>query len=74
MWLPTPVYESLPYAYVIGGTLFVSGGIYIGPGIQIAPMYVTLGVISILSGVLIFIKRRQARRDNPRPVYEENAE
>ena len=74
MWLPTPVYESLPCAYVIGGALFVSGGIYLGPGIQTAPMYLALGVISILSGVLIFIKRRQARRDNPRPVYQETAE
>lgn len=74
MWLPTPVYESLPYAYVVGGAMFVAGGIYLGPGVQTAPMYLSLGVISILSGVLIFIKRRQARRDNPRPVYEETTE
>ena len=31
MRLPESIYESLPYAYVIAGTLFNVGIIYMGP-------------------------------------------
>ena len=72
MWLPTPVYESLPCAYVVGGLLFVSGAIYLGPSDEAAPLYLTLGLISILSGVFIHIKRKQSRQKkaNARPQAE----
>ena len=30
MWLPTPVYESLPYMYVAVGILLIAGAAYIG--------------------------------------------
>ena len=29
MWLPAPLYEILPYLYILGGTLFISGTLYI---------------------------------------------
>ena len=61
MWLPTSVYESLPFAYVLGGLLFVGGAIYIGPDVQVSALYLALGIISVLSGILVFIKRRIAR-------------
>ena len=68
MWLPTRVYESLPGAYVLGGLLFVVGAIYLGPDVPVSPLYLTLGIISILSGVLVFIKRTHARnQDSPVP-------
>jgi membrane protein implicated in regulation of membrane protease activity len=62
MWLPTPVYESLPCAYIIGGALFVSGAIYMGSGLAVTPLYFAVGVFSILSGVFLIVKRRQSRR------------
>lgn len=61
MWLPTSIYESLPCAYVLGGLLFVAGAIYLGPGVSVAPLYLALGIISILSGTWVFIKRRRFR-------------
>ena len=61
MWLPTSIYESLPCAYVLGGLLFVAGAIYLGPGVSVAPLYLALGIISVLSGTLVFIKRRRFR-------------
>ena len=68
MWLPTQIYESLPCAYIVGGLLFVAGAIYLGPGVPVSPLYLTLGIISILSGILVFIKRRHARnQDSPVP-------
>jgi len=74
MWLPTRVYESLPCAYVIGGLFFVAGAIYLGPGVSVAPLYLTLGIISICSGFLVFIKRRYVRNQNMRVLSQDEPE
>ena len=52
MWIPTPIYEALPYLYIIGGVLFISG-----------TLYIACGLISIVYGAVIFAKR-QAYRQN----------
>ena len=64
MWLPTSVYEWLPTSYVIIGVLFVVGAIYIGFSAPFAPIYVGLGVSSILVGFLVQYKRYQFRKQN----------
>lgn len=61
MWIPGPIYESLPYLYIIGGVLFISGTIYVGLETAGAPLYVACGLISIVYGAVVFSKR-QARR------------
>jgi len=63
MWIPGPVYESLPYLYIIGGVLFISGTIYVGLDAVAAPLYIACGLISIVYGAVVFSKR-QARRQN----------
>jgi uncharacterized membrane protein HdeD (DUF308 family) len=74
MWLPTRIYESLPCAYVVGGLLFVAGAIYLGPGVSVSPLYLTLGIISIFSGILVFIKRRHVRNQNIQIRSDDNTE
>lgn len=74
MWLPTSVYESLPCAYVVGGLLFVAGAIYLGLGVSVSPLYLTLGIISIFSGVLVFIKRRHVRSQNMQKLSQDDSE
>ena len=74
MWLPTPVYESLPCAYVIGGALFVSGALYLGSGVPAASFYLALGAFSILSGIWVFVKRKQTRAANSNASTEELVE
>ncbi len=63
MWLPGPLYESLPYAYIIGGVLFISGTLYIGLDSAAAPLYIACGLISIVYGAAIFSKRIAYRRN-----------
>jgi hypothetical protein len=65
MWLPGPIYESLPYAYIIGGVLFISGTLYIGLSSPGAPLYIACGLISIVYGAAIFSKRLAHRRNLP---------
>jgi membrane protein implicated in regulation of membrane protease activity len=71
MWLPTPVYESLPCTYIIGGALFVSGALYLGSGVPVTPLYLALGVFSILSGIWVLVKRKEARAVNSNTTSED---
>jgi glucose dehydrogenase len=62
MWLPEPIYESLPYLYVVCGALILGGAIYVGIGTAGAPYYLLIGVLSILGGVVIYLRRTTARK------------
>lgn len=67
MWIPGPIYESLPYAYIIGGVLFISGTLYIGVNAPGATLYIACGLISIIYGAAIFSKRQAHRRGTRKP-------
>jgi len=61
MWLPGPIYECLPYAYVVGGLLFIGGTLYAQPPAPMDAVYLAAGIISVLSGILVYTRRRAAR-------------
>lgn len=65
MWIPGPLYECLPYAYIVGGILFISGTLYIGLNAAGAPLYIVCGLISIVCGTAVFAKRLAHRRNHP---------
>jgi hypothetical protein len=62
MWLPEPIYEALPYLYLSIGTTFLGGAIYIGIGHMATPYYFGLGILSILAGIVIHLRRATARK------------
>ena len=62
MWLPEPVYESLPYLYMAVGAAFIGGAIYIGIGHVATPYYLGVGIFSILAGIVIHLRRATARK------------
>lgn len=62
MWLPGPLYEALPYVYIVGGVLFIAGTVYLGLDASGAPLYISCGLISIMSGVFVFLRRQMARK------------
>ena len=61
MWLPTPIYESLPYVYVLCGAFFFYGTLYIGVTAPGATIYIATGLISIVFGSVVFIMRNTTR-------------
>lgn len=63
MWLPGPLYESMPYLAVIGGVLFICGTVYIGFTSIVAPLYIAVGLLSIVYGIYILARRMTARRE-----------
>lgn len=62
MWLPNRVYDSLPYLYVVLGSLFNAGTIYIGLNASGAPYYVATGTLCTLYGLAVFFRRQSHRR------------
>lgn len=62
MWLPERLYESLPYAYVVAGSLFNAGTIYLGLNDSTAPFYLATGTLCTLYGLAVFFKRQIYRR------------
>ena len=73
MWIPTPIYEALPYCYVIGGVLFITGTLYIGLAAPGTPLYIACGLVSIVYGAYIFAKRHSYRHGTPKPGQAESA-
>ena len=65
MWLPTPIYEALPYAYVVAGITLIGGATYIGLGSGESSLYLGTGAICVLSGVLVYVRRNIARSGKP---------
>ena len=73
MWLPKPIYEGLPAIYVIVGVVFLCGATYLGFVHAAAPAYAGVGVVCILSGLLVWRLRSQARSGRSRKVAVEDA-
>jgi hypothetical protein len=73
MWIPTPIYEALPYFYVGAGILFFSGTTYIGLSAPGAFLYLGTGVYSIAWGAMIFAKRSAYRQRSSTGVPPEPA-
>lgn len=62
MWLPEKLYESLPYMYVVLGSLFNAGTIYLGLNDPGAPYYLATGTLCTLYGLAVFFRRQTHRR------------
>ena len=65
MWVSKPIYESLPYFYLVSGAVFLLASMYLNhwywPTICFA-----MGISSLVGGLVVFLKRRDYRRHNNR--------
>ncbi len=58
--LSKPVYELLPYAYVLAGLLAMIGAYFLDKTLW-ADVVLILGVLCLIGGVVVLLKRRDAR-------------
>ncbi len=74
MWLPTPLYEALPFLYVSVGSLLIAGVAYVGFDVRSAMFYFSLGVSCILFGLLLYyiryVHRYGKRNEKPESAPE----
>lgn len=66
MWLPEPIYKSLPTLYGVMGILFIFGVMYVGVDTPMAPVYLGLGLVSLLASIGLAVSRGKSRRDTNR--------
>ncbi len=68
VWLPEWLYESLPYLYVLTGSLFNAGIIYVGLDVlHGAAYYLATGTLCTLVGLVVFFRRQMRRRPTNDP-------
>ena len=60
MWISKPIYEGLPYFYMILGALALAGSMYVSYGYWPTVCFV-LGVFCLVAGIVVLLKRRDAR-------------
>ena len=53
MWLPKPVYGALPVTYALMGVLFIMGAIYMDLRDPMGPIYLALGILSIVAAITV---------------------
>lgn len=62
MWLPEPAYKSLPTLYAAMGACFIVGVFYVGLDAPMSPVYLGLGLVSILASITVSMWRSKSRR------------
>jgi len=71
MWVSKPIYESLPYFYLLAGVVFLAAAMYINYWVWPTICFV-VGVFCLVAGLVVLLKRRDYRvtdRRVGRPDY-----
>jgi hypothetical protein len=61
MWLPEPIYKSLPTLYGVMGILFFLGVMYVGFDAPMGPVYLAAGMVSTLASIGLAVTRGRGR-------------
>ena len=61
MWLPEPIYKSLPTLYAAMGACFIVGVFYLGLDAPLSPVYLAMGLVSILASITVTVWRAKHR-------------
>ena len=62
MHLPKSMYEHVPHYWIVVGALLVLLGVDSDPGSMFRYFSITLGVLSSVWGMVVYLKRRAIRR------------
>lgn len=62
MWLPKPVYNSLPVIYIVIGLLIAAGITYMGLERKGSMVYLALAALCIVAGIVVQWMRMRAKQ------------
>ena len=74
MWLPTPIYERVPQFWLLIGLLFMSSGTYLGFDYALSFLYFAVGILCVVWGGVIFVRRARYRSSPTRKPIPTNVE
>jgi hypothetical protein len=60
MWLARPVYEFLPYLYMLVGVVMLAAAWFIEMS-TLPSVLLVVGVLSMMAGVVLWLRRRDYR-------------
>ena len=60
MWISKPIYESLPYIYLLIGAISLSASMYINHWYWPSISFV-IGLFALVAGMVVLLKRRDSR-------------
>ncbi len=63
MWISKPIYESLPYFYLVAGALFLAGSMYVGHSYWPTLCFI-VGLLCLVAGLVVLLKRRDFRSND----------
>lgn len=59
MWIPRPMYEAIPYAYIVAGVLLVAAACFMERGPR--GWLLAAGAAGLVAGLVIWLRRRDYR-------------
>ena len=62
MWLARPVYEALPYAYMAIGAVLIGSAWWVDAR-TLPSVLMVAGVLTVVGGLVLWIHRRDYRRN-----------
>ena len=65
MWVSKPIYESLPYFYLVAGVIFLGAAMYINYSHWPTTCFVA-GLGCLVAGLVVLLKRRDYRATDRR--------
>ena len=60
MWISKPIYESLPYLYLLIGVISLAASMYIDHWYWPSISFI-IGLCALVAGMVVLLKRRDAR-------------
>jgi predicted MFS family arabinose efflux permease len=66
MWVAKPIYEGLPYFYLLVGAIALGASMYVNHWHWPTICFV-MGLLCLVAGLVVLLKRRDARETSRRP-------
>ena len=65
MWISKPIYESLPYFYLLAGAVSLAASMYLNHWYWPTICF-SLGLLCLVGGLVVLLRRRDCRTDERR--------
>ena len=69
MWISKPIYEALPYFYLLSGAASLAASMYLNHW-HWPTICFSLGLMCLVAGLVVLLKRRDHRSDDRRGSEE----
>ena len=72
MWLSKPLYESLPYYYVVVGAVMLALSLYLDYWYW-PTIFAGIGLTGVIAGLVVWLRRRGYRQSRSRRALDDSS-